>query len=261
MRTAPFKREGRNIWVSEGNSPTIGSNGNPSPDPRLPGCGVIDPDAQAMVVIPMASVISINESDFMVPCTSGVDYVFTKTATDVQYGVKNESLSGVATAGETFTVKANSPIGVQIYDVLQNPICADEYGNYKTDISQETPTIKCEGLIAIPVVFKTAGGKYDLKVGDNVCGDGAPAVAENPGAYVGMFRRLEKTEDIKYKVGKVLRVEDASTYNKGGLQFVNGDGLNVSSDSTKGFSPAVWDTFKKVNDTYSKKIVYIKITL
>ena len=261
MRTSPFKREGRNIWVSEGNSPTIGSNGNPSPDPRLAGCGIYDPDAQCPVVIPMATVISMNSSDFMVPCTSGVDYIQTATASDVEYGVKNNAMTGVVAEGDTFTIKANAPIGVQIYDVLQNPICSDAYGNWKTDISQDTPTIKCEGLIAIPVIFKTAGGKYDLQPGDNVCGDGAPTKAENPGAYVGMFRRLEKTEDIKFKVGKVLRVEDASSYNKGGLNFVKGDGLNVSSDSTKGFSPAIWDTFKKVDDTYSKKIVYIKITL
>ena len=77
-----IKREGRNIWVSEGNSPTISSNGNPSPDPRLPGCGIVDKDAQALVVIPMASVISIQDS-FMVPCTSGVDYTMVKTAQDV----------------------------------------------------------------------------------------------------------------------------------------------------------------------------------
>lgn len=261
MKTKPFKREGRNIWVSAGDSPTIGSNGNPSPDPRLPGCGIVDPDAQALVVIPMASVISINEAGFMVPCTSGVDYTFTKKDSDVQYGVKNNSFSGTAVAGETFVVKGNAPIGVQIYDVLQNPICQDGYGNFKTDITQETPTIKCEGLIAVPVIFKTAGSKYDFAPGDNVCGDGAPLVAENPGAYVGMFRKLDKTEDIKFKVGKVLRVEDAASYNKGGLDFVKADGLNVSSDSTKGFSPAVWDSFKKADDTYSKKIVYIKITL
>ena len=255
-----IKREGRNIWVSEGNSPTISSNGNPSPDPRLPGCGIVDKDAQALVVIPMASVISIQDS-FMVPCTSGVDYTMVKTAQDVQYGVRNAALNGTAVAGETFVVKANAPIGVQIYDVLQNPICADAEGAFKTDLSQENPTIKCEGLIAVPVIFKTAGSKYDLQPGDNVCGDGAPLVAENPGAYVGMFRRLEKTEDIKYKVGKVLYVEDANTYNKGGLQFVKADGLDVSSDSTKGFTPAIWDSFKKVNDTFTKKIVYIKITL
>lgn len=258
MRTSPFKREGRNIWVSEGDSPSLPCQ---APDPRLSGCGIIDWDAKSLVVIPMASVVSFNDNGFMVPCTSGVDYTMTKTPTDVEYGVMNQALSGNCAAGETFVIKGNAPVGVQIYDIFQNAICHDVYGNAKTDLSQESATLKCEGLIAIPVIFKTAGSKYDFAPGDNVCGDGVPLKTENPGAYVGMFRKLDKTEDPKFKVGKVIAVVDADKYQKGGLNFVKAQGLNVASDSTKGFSPAVWDSFKNADDTFTKKIVYIKITL
>lgn len=272
FRANTFKRQGRNIWVSAGDSPSVGSYSNPSPDPRLGGF-FADPDAAALIVLQMGTVVAQNTDGYLVPCNSGVAAEMTHNAMDVQYGVLAQNLVDQAAAGGKFAMEANAPLGWVIYDTLQNANALDPYGHHQTDLGQENPTIKLEGLIMMPVIYKTDGSKYDFKVGDDVVGDGAPDKTENPVAWLGMPRKMAydqfdagglrtvKGDAPNMKVGKIVAVESDYEFNKGGLQYVQADGIQVSSDSTKGFSPYIWDAFKTIDDTYKKKIVWIKITL
>lgn len=267
-------REGRNCWVSEGNAPSIGSYSNPSPDPRLGSCNLApDKDSLAMFVIPMATIVSTNKNGFLVPCNSGKEVVLTKTALDAQYGSFKNLNGEVCVAGDTFVMEANQPIGWTIYDTLQNAKTLDENYNHQTDLSQTNPTLRMEGLIKVPFMFKTEGCKYDFKVGDQLVADGEPDKNENPAAEFGMARkRVLDTFDAgglrtavgdpeQMVAGRVVHIERDYEYNTGALELVKADGMDVSSDSSKGFEPYVWDLFKKTDDTYTKGIAWVKITL
>ena len=252
------------VYVSDGKTPILGSAQNPSPDPRLPITSMSE-QHRAGYVFRAGTVVAISaDGRHFVPANGGVANVASYGTGDVAAGVKNATLTGVVSNGGTYTFAANKPVGWLLWDTLQNPGCTPN--RFKTDLMQDTPTVFMEGVIYLPVVFKTAEvagtcAKYNFKNGDLLVADGAPVTADSPTAYVGGVRKyVEGTDSFEQVIGRIIKVEGDFEYDKQGLENFKSDGVDVQSEATQGFPRRIWEGFKEgLGEDYTRKVIWIKI--
>jgi hypothetical protein len=162
-----FNEKRGHVWVSKGVTPICGWVKNPSPHVGLP-VGEKNEEARSRYVIEQGTFLSIFE-DQLVPANGGIADEVTYSALDVEAGVQ-DGAGSVVTAASTKTFAANKPIGVTIWDLLQNP--ATLPNGFQTHLLQTAPTIRTEGVIVLPIVYMTdAAITADATIAANIKAD------------------------------------------------------------------------------------------
>lgn len=271
-----FEKRGH-VWYSEGVTPICGSEKNPSPHVGLP-VGEYNPETRLHYVFDQGCAVSVQDG-MLVPCNGGKQNIVTYSANDTAAGVILNSTGAKVKAGETYTFKANKPIGFLVWDVFQNPETMPN--DYKIDTTQTAPTIRTEGAIVIPMVYKkqdsitgtsddTANKArvkkhyQDLEIGDLVCADCIADATDKalmadlaPTARTGGFRKWIEGEDkAEQIVGRVLAIEDENQWSTQGLEYIKADGVDVQSESTHGFPRHIWNAFKETTTNATEKPKY-----
>jgi hypothetical protein len=280
-----FKENRGTVWVSEGITPILGSTKNPEPHVSLP-VGDFNPETRSYYVIEQGTAVGVEvENNYLVPSTNQ-DYTVRYDSVDAAAGVTQVDGTPV-TPGDTRVFVKRKPVGIVIWDILQNPKTLPN--DFQTHLTQTAPTIRTTGYIMLPIVHinadKNGNGAerymahmYGFEPGDLVTVDHHPndiLATDCPTARAGGIRRMIFAKDdatlgmdyngnmqplngtdldaihpdnFGYVLGKVLYVEDHKEFNPGGLDTVRTDGINVQGDATRGFPMHVWNHFKNYID-------------
>jgi hypothetical protein len=156
-----FKENRGTVWISEGITPILGSTKNPEPHVSLP-VGDFNPETRSYYVIDQGTAVGVEvENNYLVPSTNQ-DYTVTYDSVDAAAGVTQADGTPV-TPGDTRVFVKRKPVGVVIWDILQNPKTLPN--DFQTHLTQTAPTIRTTGYIMLPIVHKVINDPYNPAAG------------------------------------------------------------------------------------------------